>query len=197
MATLSGNIQLDSIEVSGSLISGSLDPVPPTLLLQALVTREGRVDDGQLVKVLQPAWNKLLAMLKSDPGALHKLDATQFEELIAATYDKAGFEEVILTPRSGDLGRDVIAVKRGWGSVRIIDQAKCFAPGHRVSANDVRALLGVLQSDRAATKGVVSTTSSFAPGIPTDPLIAPFVPFRLELVDGPELLKRISMLEPP
>jgi hypothetical protein len=37
---------------------------------------------------------------------------------------KAGFEEVILTPRSGDHGRDVIATKKALGTIRVIDQVK-------------------------------------------------------------------------
>jgi restriction system protein len=78
--------------------------------------------------------------------------------------------------------------------VRIIDQVKAYAPGHRVPANDVRALLGVLQADQAASKGLVTTTSDFAPGVHTDPFIAPFIPTRLELVNGPELVKRLADL---
>lgn len=125
---------------------------------------------------------------------MHQLTASQWEELIAASYDKAGYDEVILTPRSGDYGRDVIATKRGWGCVRIVDQVKAFKPGHLVTANDVRALIGVMVSDQRATKGVVSTTSAFAPRIETDPFIAPHVPYRLELVDGPQLLARLRGL---
>jgi restriction system protein len=61
---------------------------------------------------------------------------------------EAGFDEVTLTPRSGDLGRDVIAVKRGLGTVRVIDQVKAYGPSHLVTADDVRALLGVLRATK-------------------------------------------------
>ena len=166
----------------------------PTVLLQALVTPTGATQDGDIVRVLQPAWALIIAMLRDDPNALHTLSPRQFEELIAATYDKAGFDEVILTPRSADLGRDVIAIKHGWGSVRIIDQAKCYKPGHLVDANDVRALLGVLHADRNATKAIVSTSSDFAPRIATDPFIAPFIPHRLELVNGTDMKQRLAQL---
>ena len=104
---------------------------------------------------------------------------------------KAGFDEVTLTPRSGDFGRDVIAVKHGIGCVRFIDSVKRYGPDHPVPADDVRALIGVLLSDRNATKGIVTTTSTFAPMIPTDPFIRPYIPYRLELVDGQELNKRL------
>ena len=86
---------------------------------------------------------------------------------------------MILTPRSGDYGRDVIATKHGVGSVRIYDQVKAYAPGHLVPANDVRALAGILQGN--VSKGVLSTTSDFAPRVSDDPIIGPLMPHRLEL----------------
>ena len=61
---------------------------------------------------------------------------------MAGAYSKAGFDEVTLTPHSGDFGRDVIAIKRGIGSIRVIDQVKAYKKGHLVTANDVRALHG-------------------------------------------------------
>ena len=129
-----------------------------------------------------------------DPGAVHQIDPRKWEELIAGWYKAAGFDEVTLTPRSADLGRDVIAVKHGVLSVRIIDQVKAYSPGNLVSANDVRALMGVLGSDLAASKGLVTTTSDFAPNITTDRLIAPLLPTRLELVNGVELINRLNSL---
>jgi hypothetical protein len=44
-----------------------------------------------------------------------------------------GFE-VILTPRAADKGRDVIATRRGVGSIRFFDQVRRMA-GHLVPAN--------------------------------------------------------------
>lgn len=166
----------------------------PQVLLQAVVEEVGHGAEGSLVRTLQPAWQAIIDALARDPNALRALTPRQVEELIAASYDRAGFDEVILTPQSGDFGRDVIAVKRGWGSVRIIDQVKAYAPGHVVTANDVRALLGVLGSDRAATKGIVTTTSTFAPRIVNDPFISPYVPYRLELIDGTALTERLKQL---
>lgn len=161
------------------------------ILIQALVEEVSRDATGSVIATIGPAWHALLDALAKDPDALRNLSPRQVEELVAASYEKAGFDDVILTPRSGDHGRDVIAVKRGFCTVRIIDQVKHFAPHHRVSANDVRALVGVLLSDTRATKGFVTTTSTFAPGIYTDPFISIHVPYRLELVDGKSLLSRL------
>lgn len=176
----------------GKRISPALEE---ELLLGAIVSDEREVADGSVVNLLAPAWETIAALAAADPTELFQLSPRQWEEVVAATYDRAGYDEVILTPRSGDFGRDVIAVKHGWGSVRILDQVKAFKPGHRVDANDVRAILGVLNSDRNATKAVVTTTSVFAPRIEDDPTIAPYRPHRLELVDGEELFARIKSLE--
>ncbi|MCP3944118.1 MAG: restriction endonuclease [Desulfobacteraceae bacterium] len=108
---------------------------------------------------------------------MHEIDYRKWEEIIAGSYERAGFDEVILTPISGDLGRDIIAIKSGIGAIRVIDQVKAYKPGHVVSANDVRAFIGVLSADQNATKGVMTTTSVFAPKIYNDPSIKGFMPY--------------------
>ena len=114
------------------------------------------------------------------------MDPRQFEELMAAAYEECGYQ-VTLTPRSGDHGRDLIAVKRGFGAIKVLNQVKRYKPNHVVSADDARALLGVLVGDPAASKGVLTTTSSFAPRILDDPAIGNAVPTRLQLINGQEL----------
>jgi restriction system protein len=175
------------------LLTGGLGVLAQTpLLLQTIIERGPKLAEGELIVAVAPAWWKLVAMLERDPSMMFKIDPRKLEELIAAAYHEAGFDEVILTPRSGDLGRDVIAVKHGWFSVRIIEQVKAYKPGHRVTAEEVRALLGVLSADPKASKGLVTTTSEFAPRIETDPLLSPFIPHRLELVDGQRLVTKLA-----
>ena len=53
--------------------------------------------------------------------------------------------------------------------------------------------MGVLEGD-AASKGFLTTTSDFAPKLAEDPLISPFIPTRLELINGDALLKRLEEL---
>lgn len=48
--------------------------------------------------------------------------------------------------------------------------------------------------DHNTSKGIVTTTSDFAPKIQDDPLIKPLIPYRIELVNGPMLFERISRL---
>jgi len=161
------------------------------LLTQAVIIPSDKNTEGTLIVAVSLPWMEIVKMLHDDPSLAFKIDPRKWEEIIAGAYVKAGFNEVTLTPRSGDFGRDVIAVKHGVGCVRFIDSVKRYGPDHPVPADDVRALLGVLLTDRNATKGIVTTTSTFAPMIPCDPFIKPHIPFRLELVDGQELNKRL------
>jgi len=157
----------------------------PDVLLQAgIVVIGDRTHEGQLVHGVSVAWLEIIREVERDPEFLSRIPWRKLEELIAGAYEREGWPEVVLTPRSGDRGRDVIATKPGIGSIRIIDQVKAYAPGHRVSAEDVRALLGVLSAQRNVSKGVITTTASFAPGIYEDEDLAAFVPHRLELKDG-------------
>jgi restriction system protein len=147
----------------------------------------GDTPDGKLIDVVEAPWRMILELLIKDPRARFQIESRKLEEMVACAYKDHGFDEVVLTPRSGDHGRDVIATKRGRFSVRIIDSVKALGEGKRVRYDDVRALMGVLSSDRGVSKAIVTTTAEFAPGIATDPLIAPFLPTRLQLVNGTEL----------
>ena len=122
--------------------------------------------------------------LERDAGFLFKIPWRKLEELIAGAYERAGWPEVVLTPPSGDGGRDVIATRPGFGSIRIVDQVKAYAPGHLVTADEIRSMLGVLQVDSNVSKGLVTTTSGFAPRIAKDDRLKAFIPYRLELKDG-------------
>jgi len=166
----------------------------PKLAMSSLLLFGETTDEGKIVQAVTLPWFEILKLLQNDPNAAFEIPAHKWEEIIAGAYKKAGFDEVTLTPRSGDYGRDVIAVKKGIGTVRVIDQVKAYKPGHLVDANDVRALVGVLTGDRAS-KAFLTTTSDFAPKLPVDPLIAPFIPSRLELINGEKLLTRLFELD--
>jgi restriction system protein len=164
-----------------------------SLLLQAVVVPGVKTDEGQLIEAVALPWFEIIAALSRNPSLAYQIKDRKWEEIIAGAYQRAGFDEVTLTPRSGDFGRDVIAVKRGLGTVRIIDQVKAYGPSHLVTADDVRALLGVLQGDKAS-KGFLTTTSDFAPKLRDDILLKPFMPAQLELINGKMLLARLEEL---
>ena len=180
--------------MSETILASATAPEKPSVLLQAAVTLGEKTVEGHIIKGVAPAWAEIIRLMEEDPDILFKIDPRRLEEIIAGAYERAGFDEVILTPRSGDLGRDVIASRKDWGRVRFIDQVKAYKPGHLVTAEEVRALGFVLLSDQNATKGIVTTTSDFAPKIVEDPLIKPHMPNRIELVNGTELVKRLIEL---
>jgi restriction system protein len=173
-------------------------PAPPTvelpvLVSQAVIIPYQKTTEGYLIRAVTLPLRKIIQMILKDPKLMQEFDPRKWEELIAATYQVSGlYDEVTLTPRSGDDGKDVIAVKKGFGSVRLLESVKRYAPNRVVEASEVRDLLGALSSDQKASKGILSTTSMFAPKVKTNPQFTQYMPTRLELVDGKDLLERFK-----
>ncbi|MDW3191895.1 MAG: restriction endonuclease [Cytophagales bacterium] len=160
-----------------------------SLLVQGIITPDSKTMEGKIIKAMSIPWKMIVDILSSHWEYAFKIPPEKWEELIAGAFDQSGYDEVILTPRSGDHGRDVIASKRGIGSIRIVSSVKAYQPGHLVRYDDVRALLGVLNGDQKASKGIITTTTDFPSNLLNDPFIAPFVPYRLELMNGITLQK--------
>jgi restriction system protein len=175
-------------------LQGSPNAQPPAVVLKALLSFGDRTSEGVLVRAVAEPWFRILELIQRDPEAIYRIEPRSWEEIIAGAYDEAGFDEVTLTPRSGDLGRDVIAIKRGVGSIRIFDQVKAYRPGHVVTAEEVRAMIGVITVDQNVSKGVITTTSEFAPKVRDDPSIKPLIPYRLELKPKDDLLPWLDEL---
>jgi restriction system protein len=165
------------------------------LLLGFLIESDSEVPEGSVVRMIAPAWLELVRLIQANPRIMESMEPRRFEELIAGGYKQAGFDNVILTPRSADHGVDIIAEKYGLGRIRIVDQVRRFSPGNLVSADDVRSLGFVALADGKRTKGVVTTTSAFAPRIERDRYLGPYLrQGRIELVSGERLLDRLVML---
>lgn len=181
---------------SRSSVSFQVDRDEPAIILQSIIESVANVDDGFLVRAVGIPWLEISQALDRGDDILQQFHGKgrDFEEFLAACYDQAGFDEVILTPRSGDGGRDVVATKHGFGSIRILEQAKAYSPGHLVNHDDVRAMLGVLQTDPNASKGIITTTSDFQPQIISGPEFQPFMPHRLELKNGKQLAEWIQQI---
>jgi restriction system protein len=177
----------------GTGLSEQLPEAPPPVLLQSVIVPGSRSTEGQLIESIAIPWFDIIAALTRDNGLIYQLDWRKLEEIVGAAYHKAGFT-VTITPRSNDGGRDIIAERADIGYVRFIDQAKRYAPTHLVDAEEVRAMLGVLSAEPNTSKGLITTTSGFAPGIARDLRLAQFMPNRLELRDGPTLLKWLQGL---
>lgn len=161
------------------------------LFLATVVLSIGKTSLGERIVLVEPAWRAILAAIDGDPDAIFKIGPRKWEELIAAAYDDEGYE-VELTPRSGDRGVDVIATSH-LGAVKIFDQVKAYGRTQLVTANDVRALMGVVAYSEA-TRGVLTTTANFAPKSREDPYIQRAIEDGLELVNGENLLTRLRSI---
>ena len=139
-------------------------------------------------------WVEIVEKLKGDWSKAHEISPDVWEEIIAGAYKRAGYDEVTLTPRSADHGRDLIAVKRGIGTIKILGSVKAYKPGVLVTKEQVHALVGVVSLDPTATKGILTTTSDFAPRILKDRNLARAIPDRIELMNGEKLRLWLSEL---
>jgi restriction system protein len=165
------------------------------LSVSSVIVPERKVTEGVLIKATSVVWSSVLEELeKHDWKNAHEIPSRVWEEIVAGAFVKAGFSEVILTPRSGDHGRDVIAIKNGIGSIKVLDSVKAYKPGHLVTKEEVHALMGVVAIDPNASKGILTTTSDFAPKLLEDPRLAQALPHRLELMNGVKLRKWLKEL---
>jgi len=194
IVTGTGHLTLEGVQSKIFGISIAAAPAVPAFALHALLDFGPYADDGRLIEAVAAPWYAILDVFERSPDEIYRIDPFKWEEIIAGAYKAAGYDEVTLTPRSGDGGRDVIATKFGVGSVRIFDQMKAYKPPHVVTADEVRAMLGVVTAHGNVSKGVITTTSVFAPRLLEDRAIASFVPFRLELKSRDELLAWLAQI---
>lgn len=185
--TASADLTLSPVRLSATGEVADPDPAilaPELMVGVSLIVSGSQTGEGALVTAVTPMWMAFLDELAERPAAFGLLDPRQTEELIAGAYERDRWR-VTLTPRSGDGGRDIIAYRDDVGAIRVLDQVKRYAPGHLVTADEVRALFGVLNLDPKASKAYVTTTSAFAPGVARE--FASVMPTRLELRDGNDL----------
>jgi restriction system protein len=83
------------------------------LLVQTVIVPGARTNEAALIEAVAVPWFDIIEFLNTDLRIAFQISWEKWEEIIAGAYKKAGFEEVTLTPRSGDYGRDVIAIKKG------------------------------------------------------------------------------------
>lgn len=109
---------------------------------------------------------RLFEAVMAHPQSLHSLTPRQFEEFIAEILHGIGFVDLLLTPKSGDGGRDIIASKKVHNiPLTFYFECKKFAEGRKVQLDTLRSLLGVVaHHSSAANIGVLVTTSTFTQG---------------------------------
>src|SRR5262249_33498662 len=119
----------DSIEVYAAAASGSSDEAAKPhefgagLTIGAIIVPGHQTHEGVLIRAVALPWHKIVESVVRDPAMIHQMDWRQWEEIIAGAYRERGYD-VVLTPRSDDKGRDIIATIGDHGSIRILDQVK-------------------------------------------------------------------------
>lgn len=164
------------------------------ILMQALIVPGDKTKEGLLIEAVALPWFEIVKLIRREPDAIYSIHWRKWEEIVAGAYAEQGWE-VVLTPRSGDKGRDVIATLGGFGSIRFFEQVKAYRPGHLVTADDVWTMIGVLDGERNVSKGIVTTTSDFAPGIEQDERFKRYIPYRLELKPKDRLIEWLADIE--
>jgi restriction system protein len=108
---------------------------------------------------------RLIHEIKRRPEIMKGLSPRNFERMTAELLSGLGFEDVVLTPRSGDGGRDVVAVQRFRGiPVLFAFECKQYTK-KRIQLETLRGLLGtVAHGPTMANIGVLVTTSQFTSG---------------------------------
>ena len=178
-------------------VTEPLLPTTPALSISSLIIPERTVPEGLLIRSVSVVWNEIVQRLGSDWSVAFQLTPRQWEELIAGALQndkEIKFDEIILTPRSGDHGRDVIAIKNGRMALKILGSVKRYKPGHLVDYDEILSLIGVMNGELNASKGIITTTSDFPPLVNEHPFIKPHVPSRLQLINGEELQKWLAEL---
>ncbi len=189
---------------SAALLAASVSPEPlateeaarlPEIVTEAIVETERETDEGQIIHAVLAPWRKLVEYAAEDADSLYQLGDRKLEEILAAAYELAGFHIVTLTPRARDHGRDVIAVKLDdFGTVRFVIEAKAWKPNTVLPYDKIRAFGFVVLGDPKANKGVIATTADFPPEVYKDPILAPHLDKKIELINGTQLVRRLSDL---
>ena len=122
---------------------------------------------------------------------LQSLPASGFERFCQRLLRESGFEEVVVTGRTGDGGIDGIGVLQvnPFVSFKVLFQCKKYAGS--VTAPEIRNFRGAMSG--RADKGIVITTGSFTADAQRE-ASRDGVP-QIELVDGEKIVEMLERLE--
>jgi hypothetical protein len=107
---------------------------------------------------------RFIDYLQAQPEDLSEMHWRQFEYLVGEFFRRNDYD-ISVTPPSRDGGIDVRAVRASGaiGPELVLIQAKRLSSDRRVGIETVKALWSDI-NEAAATRGVVATTSTLAPG---------------------------------
>ena len=142
-------------------------------------------EEAEIGETLQANWRQSLI------GLVQSLPPAGFERLCQRLLREAGFEQVIVTGRSGDGGLDGVGMLQvnPFVSFRVLFQCKRYSGS--VSPSQVRDFRGAMQG--RADKGIILTTGTFTSEARKE-AIRDGVP-AIELVDRDKLIEMFERLE--
>ena len=99
--------------------------------------------------------------IANNPNNIYNLSSADFEDLVAEIFRKNGFD-VMITPRTRDGGKDIIASYNMSGiPCMLIIECKRYAEDKKVGVGVIRQIHGTQQAEHYG-KAVVVTSSSFS-----------------------------------
>jgi hypothetical protein len=141
------------------------DPTPPyageeLFSAQSLLVSKGGI---QIRFDVEEINEELIRYLALHPEKMRDLPSRKFEELVAELFKDKGYD-VELTPKTKDGGFDIRAFNRSdTGRLLTLVECKRYSEQNKVEVAIVRALHGVVQSEKASC-GIIATTSTFTRG---------------------------------
>ena len=111
---------------------------------------------------VQNAIEDLTLAIKYNPTRIRSITSREFEEIIAAVFEKKGFN-VELTKRTRDGGKDIIAISTDGLGIKnkYFIECKHYDENNKISVSIVRELYGVMNQKDGPNKTIMVTTSSF------------------------------------
>jgi hypothetical protein len=135
--------------------------LPLQELFQLKDLRKGTTDSVDSLELID---QRFIDYLHAQPGDLSNIHWRQFEYLVGEFFRRSGYDVQVTAP-SGDGGIDVRAVRDDGvaGPELVLIQAKRYSDDRPVHIETVKALWSDVD-EHSATRGVIATTSTLAPG---------------------------------
>jgi restriction endonuclease Mrr len=102
---------------------------------------------------------ELIDRLTQDATVAYTMSPRDFETVVARLLESFGYG-VELTPQHRDGGHDIIAIRDGIATSKLLIECKRFSQDRKVGVEVVRSMYGVVARE-GATKGMVVTTGTF------------------------------------
>jgi restriction endonuclease Mrr len=107
--------------------------------------------------------DQLFRRIQARPSELYRMPPEKFEEFMAELLERMGLQDVEVTQRTRDKGRDIRAkLKVSIGELLIIVECKRYAAARKVGLAVVERFLWTIRETDRASCGLIATTSFFS-----------------------------------